>query len=305
MLFSGAMTALVTPFKNNTVDEETYRAFIERQITEGIHGLVPCGTTGESATLSHEEHERVIEICIDQAKGRVPVLAGAGSNNTSEAIRLALFAKKAGADGALLITPYYNKPTQEGLYLHFKAIAETVDLPLVLYNVPGRTGCNMLPPVLSRLARDFSNIVGVKEATGDMVQGSETLEACPESFSVLSGDDLTALPLMALGGRGVISVTSNLVPGRVAAMCNAFAEGDPAGAARLHHELFPLHQAMFMESNPIPAKTALALMGRMESEMRLPLCPMSESGKANVSGGYKKERVHRNGCAPFYIRSMP
>ena len=280
MLFSGAMTALVTPFKNNTVDEETYRAFIERQITEGIHGLVPCGTTGESATLSHEEHERVIEICIDQAKGRVPVLAGAGSNNTSEAIRLALFAKKAGADGALLITPYYNKPTQEGLYLHFKA--ETVDLPLVLYNVPGRTGCNMLPPVLSRLARDFSNIVGVKEATGDMVQGSETLEACPESFSVLSGDDLTALPLMALGGRGVISVTSNLVPGRVAAMCNAFAEGDPAGAARLHHELFPLHQAMFMESNPIPAKTALALMGRMESEMRLPLCPMSESGKARL-----------------------
>ena len=282
MLFSGAMTALVTPFKNNTVDEETYRAFIERQITEGIHGLVPCGTTGESATLSHEEHERVIEICIDQAKGRVPVLAGAGSNNTSEAIRLALFAKKAGADGALLITTYYTKPTQEGLYLHFKAIAETVDLPLVLYNVPGRTGCNMLPPVLSRLARDFSNIVGVKEATGDMVQGSETLEACPESFSVLSGDDLTALPLMALGGRGVISVTSNLVPGRVAAMCNAFAEGDPAGAARLHHELFPLHQAMFMESNPIPAKTALALMGRMESEMRLPLCPMSESGKARL-----------------------
>ena len=282
MLFSGAMTALVTPFKNNTVDEETYRAFIERQITEGIHGLVPCGTTGESATLSHEEHERVIEICIDQAKGRVPVLAGAGSNNTSEAIRLALFAKKAGADGALLITPYYNKPTQGGLYLHFKAIAETVDLPLVLYNVPGRTGCNMLPPVLSRLARDFSNIVGVKEATGDMVQGSETLEACPESFSVLSGDDLTALPLMALGGRGVISVTSNLVPGRVAAMCNAFAEGDPAGAARLHHELFPLHRAMVMESNPIPAKTALALMGRMESEMRLPLCPMSESGKARL-----------------------
>lgn len=290
MLFSGAMTALVTPFKNNTVDEETYRAFIERQITEGIHGLVPCGTTGESATLSHEEHERVIEICIDQAKGRVPVLAGAGSNNTSEAICLALFAKKAGADGALLITPYYNKPTQEGLYLHFKAIAETVDLPLVLYNVPGRTGCNMLPPVLSRLARDFSNIVGVKEATGDMVQGSETLEACPESFSVLSGDDLTALPLMALGGRGVISVTSNLVPGRVAAMCNAFAEGDPAGAARLHHELFPLHQAMFMESNPIPAKTALALMGRMESEMRLPLCPMSESGKARLI-----EVLHRQG----------
>ena len=256
MLFSGALTALVTPFKNNTVDEEAYRAFIERQITEGIHGLVPCGTTGESATLSHEEHERVIEICIDQAKGRVPVLAGAGSNNTSEAIRLALFAKKAGADGALLITPYYNKPTQEGLYQHFKAIAEAVDLPLVPYNVPGRTGCNMLPPVLSRLARDFSHIVGVKEATGDMVQGSLVLESCPADFSVLSGDDLTALPLMALGGKGVISVTSNLAPGRVAAVWNAFASGDLAGAARLHHELLPLHQVMFVESNPIPVKTS-------------------------------------------------
>ncbi|MGE9986310.1 4-hydroxy-tetrahydrodipicolinate synthase [Desulfovibrio sp. SGI.169] len=282
MLFSGALTALVTPFKNNAVDEEAYRAFIERQITEGIHGLVPCGTTGESATLSHEEHERVIEICIDQTKGRVPVLAGAGSNNTSEAIRLARFAKKAGADGALLITPYYNKPTQEGLYQHFKAIAEAVDLPLVPYNVPGRTGCNMLPPVVSRLARDFSHIVGIKEATGDMVQGSLVLESCPADFSVLSGDDLTALPLMALGGKGVISVTSNLAPGRVAAVWNAFARGDLAEAARLHHALLPLHQVMFAESNPIPVKTALALMGQMEGEMRLPLCPMSESGKTKL-----------------------
>ena len=282
MLFSGALTALVTPFKNNAVDEEAYRAFIERQITEGIHGLVPCGTTGESATLSHEEHERVIEICIDQTKGRVPVLAGAGSNNTSEAIRLARFAKKAGADGALLITPYYNKPTQEGLYQNFKAIAEAVDLPLVPYNVPGRTGCNMLPPVVSRLARDFSHIVGIKEATGDMVQGSLVLESCPADFSVLSGDDLTALPLMALGGKGVISVTSNLAPGRVAAVWNAFARGDLAEAARLHHALLPLHQVMFAESNPIPVKTALALMGQMEGEMRLPLCPMSESGKTKL-----------------------
>ena len=280
--FHGAFTALVTPFKNGKIDEEAYREFIEWQIEQGIDGLVPCGTTGESATMTHDEHEAAIRICVEQVNKRVPVIAGAGSNNTREAIPLTQFAKNVGADAALHITPYYNKPTQEGLYLHFKAIAETVDLPLVLYNVPGRTGCNMLPPVLSRLARDFSNIVGVKEATGDMVQGSETLEACPESFSVLSGDDLTALPLMALGGRGVISVTSNLVPGRVAAMCNAFAEGDPAGAARLHHELFPLHQAMFMESNPIPAKTALALMGRMESEMRLPLCSMSESGKARL-----------------------
>lgn len=214
MLFSGALTALVTPFRNNSLDEATYRAFIEHQINAGIHGLVPCGTTGESATLSHEEHERVIEICIDQAKGRVPVLAGAGSNNTTEAIRLARFAKKAGADGALLITPYYNKPTQEGLYQHYKAIAKAVDLPLVPYNVPGRTGCNLLPPTLARLAHDFSNIVGVKEATGDMSQASRILESCPEGFCVLSGDDFTALPLMALGGKGVISVTSNVAPDR-------------------------------------------------------------------------------------------
>ena len=282
MQFSGAFTALVTPFKNNALDEATYRDFVEHQITEGIHGLVPCGTTGESATLTHEEHERVIEICIDQAKGRVPVLAGAGSNNTTEAIRLARFAQKAGADGALLITPYYNKPTQEGLYQHFKAIAQAVDMPLVPYNVPGRTGCNLLPATLARLAHDFPNIVGVKEATGDMAQGSRVLEQCPAGFSVLSGDDFTALPLMALGGSGVISVTSNLVPGRVSAMCNAFMKGNLKDAARIHHELFPLHEALFFESNPIPTKTALALMGRMEAEMRLPLCPMGEAPKQKL-----------------------
>ena len=282
MLFSGAMTALVTPFKNNALDEEAYRNFIEFQITEGIHGLVPCGTTGESATLSHEEHERVIEICIDQAKGRVPVLAGAGSNNTIEAIRLTRFAQKAGATGALLITPYYNKPTQEGLFQHYKAIAEAVDMPLVPYNVPGRTGCNLLPETLARLTKMFSHIVGVKEATGDMAQGSKTLSSSPANFSVLSGDDFTARPLMAMGGKGVISVTSNLVPGRMAAMCNAFNKGDVAESARIHHELFPLHEAMFFESNPIPAKTALHLMGKMEAEMRLPLCPMGEPAKEKL-----------------------
>lgn len=291
MLFSGAMTALVTPFKNNALDEEAYRNFIEFQITEGIHGLVPCGTTGESATLSHEEHERVIEICIDQAKGRVPVLAGAGSNNTLEAIRLTRFAKKAGAAGALLITPYYNKPTQEGLFQHYKAIAEAVDIPLVPYNVPGRTGCNLLPETLARLAKAFPNIVGVKEATGDMAQGSKTLSSCPEKFSVLSGDDFTALPLMALGGNGVISVTSNLVPGRMAAMVNAFRKGDVAGAARIHHELFPLHEAMFFESNPIPAKTALHLMGKMEAELRLPLCPLGEVAKEKLTAVLRQMKL--------------
>lgn len=283
MVFSGAMTALVTPFKNNAIDEEAFRVLIEHQIAEGIHGLVPCGTTGESATMSHEEHERVIEICIEQVAGRVPVLAGAGSNSTAEAIRLTKFAKNAGADGALLITPYYNKPTQEGLYLHFDAIARAVDIPLVPYNVPGRTGCNLLPPTLLRLAREFPHIVGVKEATGNMVQGSEILESVPERFSVLSGDDLTALPLMALGARGLISVTSNIVPGQVSAMCSAMAEGKYEEARKIHYRLLPLHQAMFMVTNPIPVKTALHLMGQMSGEMRLPLCRMDKADRKKLA----------------------
>ncbi|MDR2745350.1 MAG: 4-hydroxy-tetrahydrodipicolinate synthase, partial [Desulfovibrio sp.] len=228
------------------------------------------------------------EICIAVTRGRVPVLAGAGSNNTSEAVRLTRFAQKAGADGALLITPYYNKPTQEGLYQHFKAIAEAVELPLVPYNVPGRTGCNLLPPTLSRLARDFPHIVGVKEATGDMSQGSRILESCPENFDVLSGDDFTALPLMALGGKGVISVTSNVAPDRMVAMCAA-AGGNMKEAARIHHAIFPLHEIMFAETNPIPVKTALALMGLMREEMRLPLCPMNKSNKARLAAVLKEQ----------------
>lgn len=268
------MTALVTPFRNNAIDEEAYRAFIEWQIAEGIHGLVPCGTTGESATLTHAEHERVIEICIDQAAGRVPVLAGSGSNNTAEAIALTKFAQKAGADGALLITPYYNKPTQEGLYDHYSAVAKAVDLPLVPYNVPGRTGCNLLPPVALRLANEFPHICGIKEATGNMVQGTEILREAPARFSVLSGDDLTAFPLISLGARGLISVTSNIMPSRVVALCNEALSGNFELARKLHDELFPVSQAMFMVSNPIPVKTALAMLGRMTSEMRLPLCQM-------------------------------
>ena len=283
MLFSGALTALVTPFRNNSLDEATYRAFIEHQINAGIHGLVPCGTTGESATLSHEEHERVIEICIDQAKGRVPVLAGAGSNNTTEAIRLARFAKKAGADGALLITPYYNKPTQEGLYQHYKAIAKAVDLPLVPYNVPGRTGCNLLPPTLARLAHDFSNIVGVKEATGDMSQASRILESCPEGFCVLSGDDFTALPLMALGGKGVISVVSNVKPELVHNCCKAFFDGDTAKARELQLEMLPLSDALFCEVNPIPVKYAMNLLGWEAGVCRLPLVEPSEAHQVQIA----------------------
>ncbi|MBQ9536900.1 MAG: 4-hydroxy-tetrahydrodipicolinate synthase [Desulfovibrionaceae bacterium] len=281
-LFHGAITALVTPFKNNSIDEEAYRKLIDKQIAEGIHGLVPCGSTGESATLSHKEHEAVIEICIDQVNHRVPVLAGSGSNNTTEAIQLTKFAKKAGADGALLITPYYNKPTQEGLYQHYAAIAREVDIPMILYNVPGRTGCNMLPPVLGRLARDFPNIVGVKEATGSLTQGSEVIETCPKDFLVLSGDDFTALPLMCIGGSGVISVSSNIVPKAMADMCNAFERNDLAEAVRLHHELFALHKAMFIETNPVPVKKALELMGQIDGTVRLPLCEMSSDNVAKL-----------------------
>lgn len=291
MIFSGAMTALVTPFKNRDIDEEAFRAFIEWQIGEGIHGLVPCGTTGESATLSHAEHEQVIEICIEQAAGRVPVLAGAGSNNTEEAISLAKFAQKAGADGALLITPYYNKPTQDGLYEHYKAIAKAVDFPLVPYNVPSRTGCNMLPPVVAKLAAEFPHISGIKEATGDMAQASMVLESCPARFSMMSGDDLTAFPAMALGARGVISVTSNIVPARVVSMCNACAGGDYAKAREIHHGLFPLNKAMFMVSNPIPVKTALSLMGKMSAEMRLPLCPMTQEDTERLQTILKEQEV--------------
>lgn len=277
MVFSGAFTALVTPFKNGTIDEEAFRAFIEWQIEQGINGLVPCGTTGESATLTHDEHESAIEICIDQAKGRVPVLAGAGSNNTAEAIRLAQFAKRAGADGALLITPYYNKPTQEGLYCHFKDIAQAVALPLVPYNVPSRTGCNMLPATLGRLAKELPTIVGVKEATGDLTQVSAVIEQCPDGFQVLSGDDFTVLPILAVGGCGVISVTSNVAPAQMAGLCKAFAAGDMALARKLHYTLAPINRAMFLETNPLPVKTALAMMKRMNADFRLPLCPMGSA----------------------------
>jgi len=278
MRFTGAYTALVTPFKNGALDEACYRRFIEWQIEQGINGLVPCGTTGESATLSHGEHEQVVRICVEQAKGRVPVLAGAGSNNTAEAVRLTRFAKDVGADGALLITPYYNKPTQEGLFRHYAAIAEAVDFPLIPYNVPGRTGCNLLPETLGRLARECPNIAGVKEATGDLAQVSEVYEYCGPDFCLISGDDFTVLPLLSVGGCGVISVTSNIAPAKMSRLCASFAQGDLQSARALHVELAPLNRAMFMETNPIPAKTALHMMGILDHlEFRLPLCPLGEA----------------------------
>ena len=274
MQFAGAFTALVTPFCNGRVDENKYRELIEWQIQEGIHGVVPCGTTGESATLTHGEHESVIRICIDQVKKRVPVIAGAGSNNTAEAVRLTHFAKEAGADAALHITPYYNKPTQDGIFEHMKAIADEVDFPLVVYNVPGRTGCSVAPATMARMYKELPTVVGIKEATGDMKQVSEILELCGDGFSLLSGDDFTVLPTLALGGCGVISVTSNLVPGKMARLCSAYLQGDWDTAKKIHYEMNPLTRACFMTSSPIPVKMALAAMGKMTGEMRLPLVPM-------------------------------
>jgi len=275
-MFRGAITALVTPFRDGRIDEDAYRKLIDWQIEQGVNGLVPCGTTGESATLSHEEHNRVIDIAVDEARGRVPVIAGTGSNSTAEAVRLTRHAKEAGADGALLITPYYNKPTQEGLYQHYKTVAEEAKFPLVLYNVPGRTGCNLLPETVARLAQ-LPDVVGIKEATGDLKQVSDVLELCGDRLAVLSGDDFTVLPLLALGGQGVISVLSNVVPADVSAMVAAFEAGDLPRARELHFRTMPVARALFLETNPIPVKTALALMGRVGPELRLPLCPLQEA----------------------------
>lgn len=291
MQFTGAFTALVTPFKNGAVDEEAYRAHIEWQIEQGIDGLVPCGTTGESATLSHAEHVQVIKICVDQVKGRVPVLAGAGSNNTTEAVELARHAKDAKADGALLITPYYNKPTQAGLIAHFKAIADGVSMPFIVYNVPGRTSVNLLPQTVAALKKQVSDVMGIKEATGNLTQISEVIEFCGKDFTVLSGDDFTVLPTLAIGGHGVISVVSNVAPAMMRKLCKAWRKGDIEKAQRLHYKLAPLSRAMFMETNPIPAKTALGMMGRMKPELRLPLVNMCPENDARLAEALKKSGI--------------
>lgn len=274
MQFKGAFTALVTPFKNNVVDEEAFRELIEWQVEQGIDGVVPCGTTGESATLSHEEHKKVISICVDQVKGRVPVIAGAGSNCTNEAIDLTRYAKEAGADAALLITPYYNKPTPNGLVAHFKTIASEVPIPFFIYNVPGRTSLNVMPETAARIFKEVPEAIGIKEATGDLKQVSEVVEECGPDFIVLSGDDFTVLPLMSVGGHGVISVVSNVVPYLMQSMCKAYAQKDLEQARKIHFQMAPLCRAMFLETNPIPVKTALAMMGKLEPGFRLPLVPM-------------------------------
>lgn len=280
-MLKGAITAIVTPFKNGQLDEEAYRELIEFQIKGGINGIVPCGTTGESPTLSHAEHKRVVETCIDQVKKRVPVIAGTGSNNTAESLDLTKHAQAAGADYALMITPYYNKPTQEGLYQHYKTMASQTKIPIVVYNVPGRTSLNLLPETMARLA-ELPNIVGLKDATGDLKQGAQTLELCGDKITVLSGDDFTTFPLLCVGGMGVISVVSNVVPGDMGGMCAAFFKGDLEGARKLHYKMWPLIEAMFYETNPVPVKTALKLMGKITGEVRQPLWAMSEANEKKL-----------------------
>ena len=275
--FRGAFVAIVTPFIDGKLDEQGLKDLIEFHIANGTHGIVPCGTTGESATMSHAEHHRVVELTIETVNGRVPVLAGSGSNSTSETIELTRHAKEAGADGALVITPYYNKPSQEGLFQHFKAVAEAVDIPIIMYNVPSRTSINMLPATVARCA-EIKTVVGIKEATADLNQISEVIRLCPDGFAVMSGDDFTSMPTVLIGGTGVISVTSNVQPKEMAQMIDAALAGDLAKAKELHYKLFPLMQAMFIDTNPVPAKTALELMGKIKSSApRLPLCRMNDA----------------------------
>ncbi len=286
-MFKGSIVAIVTPFKNERIDEEKLRELVEFQIENGTDGIVPCGTTGEASTLDYEEHDRVIEIVVKQAKKRVPVIAGTGSNSTKEAIEISEHAKKVGADGILLVTPYYNKPTQEGLYRHYKAIAEAVALPQVLYNVPGRTSVNMLPETVARLA-GIPNIVAIKEATGSLQQASEIMALCGDKIDVLSGDDFITFPMMACGAVGVISVTANIMPKEIASMVDACSAGNMEEAKRLHLKLLKINNAMFIETNPTPVKTALGLMGKCSDEVRLPLAPMSDANKAKLAGIMKE-----------------
>ena len=275
-IFRGAFVAIVTPFTDGQVDEQGLVDLIEFHIANGTHGIVPCGTTGESATMSHDEHHRVVELTVKTVNGRVPVLAGSGSNSTSEAIDLTRHAKQAGADGVLMVSPYYNKPSQEGLFHHYKAVAEAVDIPIILYNVPSRTSSNILPQTVARLA-GIDNIVGIKEATGDLNQISDVIRLCPDDFAVLSGDDFTSMPTVLVGGTGVISVTSNVAPKDMSQMMDAALAGDLARAKQLHYRLFPLMQAMFYDTNPVPAKKSLELMGKIKSGTpRLPLYPIND-----------------------------
>ncbi len=289
-MFEGVFTALVTPFSKGIVDEEALRKLIELQIEAGVHGLVPCGSTGESATLSHDEHRKMVELTIEAASGRVPVIAGTGSNSTSEAVAITRHAREAGADGALLISPYYNKPTQEGIVAHYETVAKETGLPIIVYNIPGRTGSNITANTQVRLS-EVDGIVGVKEASGDIMQMSEVIANVPDDFSVLSGDDALTLPLMAVGGKGVISTSSNLVPERMVALYDAFQASDLAEARRIHEGLLPLFNLLFCEVNPIPIKAAQHLRGLIQDEIRLPLLPMTDGNKRRLEALMKEMKL--------------
>ena len=293
MELRGIYTALVTPFASYSVDEEALKNLIKFQLEGGVDGIVPCGTTGESATLSYEEHARVIELTLKHVNGKVPVIAGTGSNSTTETIELTETAKKLGANACLLTTPYYNKPTQQGLYLHYKKVAEEVDIPLVLYNIPGRTGINMTPETIARIA-GIPNVIGIKEASGSLVQVADIWRLTKGKFSIVSGDDNLFLPMMSVGAVGVISVISNIMPRELKAIYKAFAEEKNTDKARdLNAAMLPIMQAMFVETNPIPVKEALYHMGMIEKEFRLPLCPLSQGNNAFLKGVLKEYNLLR------------
>ncbi len=288
--FRGSITALITPFRDGRVDEAAFRRLVDWQIAEGTHGLVPVGTTGESPTLSHDEHMRVVALCIEAAKGRVPVIAGAGSNSTAEAVMLTRHAKEAGADAALIVAPYYNKPTQEGLYLHYKTIAEAVDLPIIVYNIPGRSVVDISVETMARLAK-LSNIVGVKDATANLARASQQRGAIGNDFILLSGEDGTSLGFMAHGGHGCISVTSNVAPKLCSRFQEACLKGDFAAALAIQDQLMPLHDALFVESSPGPVKYAASLLGLCAPDTRLPLAPITEATKAKVKAAMVHARL--------------
>jgi 4-hydroxy-tetrahydrodipicolinate synthase len=282
--FQGSIVAMVTPFRNGKIDEPKVKELVELHVKNGTDAIVPCGTTGESPTLSHDEHHRMVELTVAAAAGRIPVIAGTGSNSTAEAISLTKHAERSGANGALVVNPYYNKPTQEGLYQHFRAVAESTALPIVVYNIQGRTAVNIETDTMARLVRDCQNIVGVKEASGSLDQMSQVILACGPDFSVISGDDNITLPLLAIGGRGVISVIANIVPRETSEMVHAALDGDWKRARELHYKLFPLARAAFLETNPIPIKEAMAMAGMLEPEFRLPMCRMGEANRAKLAG---------------------
>ena len=280
--FQGSFVALVTPFRNGNVDEPKLRELIEFHVTHGTDGIIPCGTTGESPTLSHDEHKRVVEVVLEAARGRIKVVPGTGSYSTAEAVELTRHAERAGAAGALVVNPYYNRPTQEGLYRHFRAVAEAVAIPILVYNIQSRTAVNVETATLERLVRDVKNVAGVKEASGSLDQMSQVIAACGPDFSVLSGDDNITLPLLAIGGHGVVSVIANILPRETAEMVHAALDGDWKRARDLHYRLFPLARAAFLETNPIPIKEAMGMAGMIEPEFRLPMCRMSDANRERL-----------------------